>query len=278
VNSKRITRNDKQKASILVCRSLIVFSLLFTVLRFRLYADALLAENQSRFGVITGDVGLLSQGAREWIVPHEGLPIEVGDHIRTGEDGQVEIIVSQNALWMLRPGTDIVMEHTETNAGQLDISQGVLLGKVDSGRVAAAQHWEFNTPTAVCAVRGTEFAIDVPQKQESHLGVFEGNVEMRPAEGASGEFPPVRVPTGQEGVLQRGKTIKLLKKFSPVLQQPYKDRILVEEALARNQRTWSPYTHDVRQELRRRFVAPVEPPHHSVPPPAREQSHHESKS
>lgn len=245
---------------------------------FRLYAaDDGLADNQARFGVITGDVGLLTQGARDWIVPHDGLPIEPGDHIRTGEDGQVEIIVSQNALWLLRPETDIVMEHTETNEGQLDISKGVLLGKLDSGRVSAAQHWEFNTPMAVCAVRGTEFAIDVPQKQESHLGVFEGNVEMRPAEGASGESSPVRVPAGQEGVLQRGKTLKLLKKFSPGMQQHYQDRVLVEKALIRNQGTWSPYTEALRLNLRRKFVAPVEP-RHSVPKPPREPPHHDSKS
>ena len=62
-----------------------------------LCADTL-AENQARFGVITGDVGLLSLGAVDWIEPHEGLPIEPGDRIRTGEDGTVEVIMGENIL------------------------------------------------------------------------------------------------------------------------------------------------------------------------------------
>src|SRR5438132_975029 len=111
-----------------------------------------LAENQSRFGAIQGDVGLLSQGASEWIEPHEGLPIEPGDRIRTGEDGQVELIMSENALWTLEPETEVVAEHTERNAGRLDLESGALLGRVDSARTAGVvQRWEFNTPVSVAA-------------------------------------------------------------------------------------------------------------------------------
>ena len=84
-----------------------MIALLILLLAAPLYADTL-AENQARFGVITGDVGLLSQGAPEWIEPHEGLPIEPGDHIRTGEDGQAELIMSDKAVWVLEPQTDLV--------------------------------------------------------------------------------------------------------------------------------------------------------------------------
>src|SRR5258706_1855037 len=132
-----------------------------------------LAENQARIGVVAGDVGLLSQGAPEWIEPHEGLPIEAGDRIRTGEDGRVELIMGENVLWTLEPETEVETEHMEMNAGRLNLTSGALLGKVDSARTAGvAQRWEFNTPMSVVAVRGTEFALQFSKTEGPRLGVF----------------------------------------------------------------------------------------------------------
>jgi len=231
-------------------------------LSFPLFAEPL-SENQARFGVITGDVGLLAQGASEWIDPHEGLPIEPGDHIRTGVDGKVEIVSSDHALWILQPETEAVVEHTETNAGRVDLSSGSLVGKVDSERAAGtAQLWEFNTPAAVLAVRGTEFAIDVSRREGTRLGVFEGSVDMEPAETAEGLQPPQKIPSGREATARRGQPIQLLTRFS--------SRTTVLSALCpalrRRQKqiedTWSPFTPTVRAELRRRYVTP--PSKHSM--------------
>ncbi len=221
----------------------------------RVQADTL-AENQARFGVITGDVGLLYQGAPEWIEPHEGLPIEPGDRIRTGEDGEVELIMGENVLWMLEPETEIVTEHMETHAGRLNLSSGTLLGKVDSARAAGiAQQWEFNTPASVVAIRGTEFALQFSKPEGCHLGVFEGTVEVEPAETAEGLQPPVRVSVGQEAVSRRGKPLQMLTKFTPRMQALSAKRAFVARRQRQIQNTWSPFTPAVRAESRRKFVA-----------------------
>ncbi|MFA5976128.1 MAG: FecR family protein [Elusimicrobiota bacterium] len=216
-----------------------------------------LAENQSRFGKVTGDVGLLSPGAADWIEAHEGLPLEPGDHIRTGEDGEVEIILSENVIGMLRPQTDLTLGHLETNSGQVSLSRGVFLGRVDSTRAAPGQNWGFNTPMAVCAVRGTEFALEMSKEDGTHLGVFNGEVEMSPAEGAGGLPEPVRVAAGHEGIAQRGKPLKVLDRFTPRMQG---HRGLLHDLSRRQlrvQQTWSPFTPEYHKDLRRRFVAPV---------------------
>jgi hypothetical protein len=235
-----------------------------------------LTENQARFWAVTGDVGLLTQGAAEWIEPQEGLPIEPGDHIRTGEDGRVELALSDNALWILEPETEVVMEHTEINAGRLDLSSGTLMGKVDSMRAAGTvQRWEFNTPAAVVAVRGTEFALEASRQGGTHLGVFEGTVELEPAETAQGLQPPVQVSAGQESVAKRGKPIQIMSRFSPRMQAIAGKRQVLKRRQQRIQNTWSPFTPAVRTELRRKFVSP--PPkrrpmrHRTVP--ARRISH-----
>ena len=219
------------------------------------HADPL-AENQARIGVITGDVGLLTQGAPEWIEPHEGLPIEPGDRIRTGEDGRIELIMGENVLWTLEPETEVETEHMELNAGRLNLTSGSLLGKVDSARAAGvAQRWDFNTPMAVAAVRGTEFALQFSKGEGSHLGVFEGTVELEPAETAEGLQPPVRVNAGQEAVAARGKPIRMLGKFSPSIQSLSAKRVILERRQNQIQNTWSPFTTTVRAETRKKFVA-----------------------
>jgi len=250
---------------------LCVLSFGFCALSFRLDADPL-AESQARFGVVTGDVQLLSQGARDWIEAHEGLPIESGDEIETGDDGVAEMELSENVLWLVEPNTHIVTEHMETDRGRLNLSNGVLLGKVDSKRISIPQQWEFNMPTAVCAVRGTEFALDVAEPREAHVGVFEGAVEIQAAESASGQQPWIRIETGQEGIAPQKTAVRKASRLSARMQTYAQKRRDLESRMHRVQNTWSPYTTTVRNDLRRKFVPPPPPVHQHPRPPFRRKT------
>src|SRR5690348_12155473 len=108
-----------------------------------------LAEAQARFGQVNGNVQILSSGASDWVDAHVDLPIERGDQIHVGDDGEAELAMSENVLWVLHPNTDVIVEHAVKDEGQLTITQGGLLGKVDAS--AGPQRWEFSTPMAVCA-------------------------------------------------------------------------------------------------------------------------------
>jgi hypothetical protein len=240
-----------------------------------------LSENQSRFGVITGDVGLLTQGADHWIEPHDGLPLEPGDHIRTGEDGVVELAMSENALWILQPGTEVVVEHTDLNAGRLDLAEGRLIGKVDSARTAGTvQHWEFNTPAAVVAIRGTEIGLWASKEEGTHLGVFEGKVDMQGAETAEGPQPVTEIQVGKEAVARRGRPVQAASKYSPTMSLLAGKRRDMQHRQQVIENTWSPFTPTLRTELRKKFVAapakhrpkprvvPRKPRHPVNPPPS----------
>jgi len=225
---------------------------------------------QARFGIISGDVGLLAQGAKEWIEPHEGLPIEPGDQIRTGEDGRVEILLSENAVWLLEPQGEFSAEHMDTNSGHFNLVSGSLIGKVDSGRTAGTvQHWEFNTPAALAVVHGTEFALQCSKEEGSHLGVFEGDVGLEPAETAEGLQPPLEVPTGQEGIVKRGKPVQLVKKYTAPVQTLLNAMPAFRRRARQIQNTWSPFTPETRLEARKKFVAPPPKPVHRPRPTKR---------
>ncbi|HVO32705.1 MAG TPA: FecR family protein [Elusimicrobiota bacterium] len=227
-----------------------------------------MAESQARFGVFSGTVEILSQGAPEWVAVHEGLPIEPGDRIHTEEDSRAELIMSDNVLWLLRPDSEVVAEHTDLNSGRFDVAQGVLLGKVDPARAGAAQRWEINTPGAICTVRGAEFAVDVQADKNSRVGIFDGEVEVQPADTAAGESTPLRIAAPQEGVVRRGKPLQIVRSMDKAMQPYEREFADVRARLARLRRTWTPYTTTVRTEFRKKFIAPPPPPpkYHPVRP------------
>jgi hypothetical protein len=216
------------------------------------------SEVQARCGVVTGDVGLLPNGADDWIAPHEGLPLESGDSLRTGEDGRVELILEQNVLWRLEPGTELLLERNEPHGGRYQLESGSLIGKIDSSRTGGfGQNWEFNTPVVTVAVRGTEFAIQFSKIAGGRVGVFEGTVELQPAETAEGMQPSQQISAGQEAVAKRGRRVEVLKTFSPGMKSLASWRAVLRSRQRQIQRTWSPHTPTYRKELRARYVKPL---------------------
>lgn len=227
-----------------------------------------LAENQARFGVVTGEVMVLSQGAADWVEAHDGLPIEPGDHIRTNEASQAEIIPSPNAVWLLEADSDLVPERMNEQTGRFNLSNGALIGKVDTSRSGSPQHWEFNTPAAVCGIRGTEFAIEATKEKGTTLAVYEGEVEVQPAETAQGLPPAVRIAASEQAVIARGKPLQYLKVLSPEMRARADRRGDVQRRLVRIQNTWSPFTSVTRKAARVRFISPGNrlPKARQVPP------------
>jgi hypothetical protein len=215
-----------------------------------------LTENQARIGAVKGDVGFLAQGALEWIEAKEGLPLEAGDKIRTGEDGRVELVVGEYALWKLEPHTELLTEHMEQYAGRFQLSSGTLLGSVDSDRATGhPQKWEINTPVAVVAIRGTSFVFRFTRTEGAQLSVYEGVVEMEPAETAQGKGQPIHAQAGQEILALRGKPLHLIP-HGPFSRRFEKKRSSLRRRHAVILRTWTPFTPTVRNDLRKKVVAP----------------------
>jgi hypothetical protein len=228
----------------------------FTLALPPLFCDPL-CDNQARLGLVKGTVFLLTQGAPAWIDAHEGLPLEPGDHLHTEEDSQAEIIVSDNALWFLEPETDVVMDHTEANGGLLHLQSGALLGRVDAAHAPVPPRWEFDLGAAVVSVRGGEFGLEVSRERGARVGLFDGQADMQPAEGPAGPAPAVRLAPKEEGFIQRGKALQVLKKFSPTMARVAAGRADLRARQTRAGHTYSPFTQAVRDELRLKFVAPV---------------------
>lgn len=94
-----------------------------------------------------------------------GLLLEAGDVLKTGADGSVGITMRDNSLLSAGPNSILALERFEfdaaTSQGRFDaqLRRGTLA--VISGRIAkqSPQAMTLRTPSALLAVRGTEFVV-----------------------------------------------------------------------------------------------------------------------
>ncbi len=101
-----------------------------------------------------------------------GMAVFTGDQIVTGAGGSFGITLRDNTLLSAGPNSRIVINNfafnSTTHAGAVDASirRGTL--SVVSGKIAkqSPDAVKFRTPSAILAVRGTEFVIDVGKDAE----------------------------------------------------------------------------------------------------------------
>lgn len=122
------------------------------------------------------DVGQIKVAKGQVLVGRNGqsLPAQVGmalaaaDILKTGADGTVGVTMRDNSLLSAGPNSVLTLDRFEfdptTHQGRFEsgLQRGTLA--VVSGRIAkqSPQAMTVRTPSAVLAVRGTDFVVSVP--------------------------------------------------------------------------------------------------------------------
>ncbi|MGC1816680.1 MAG: FecR family protein [Casimicrobiaceae bacterium] len=94
-----------------------------------------------------------------------GARVQQGDVVKTGADGSVGITMSDNSLLSAGPNSVLALDQyafdTTTNQGRFEASLAKGTLAVVSGRLAkqAPGSMTVRTPSAILAVRGTEFVV-----------------------------------------------------------------------------------------------------------------------
>ncbi len=125
-----------------------------------------------------------------------------GDRLRTGSSTTAAIgIPTHTTIFRLEAKTSCTLAHDRP---------GVLL-HVEKGRIRAmfgaftgSDPRLVTTPSAVLAVRGTEYGLRVKKNGDTKIVVFEGVVEVS---DPAGENPPIRVEAGQQSRIKRGRPV-----------------------------------------------------------------------
>jgi hypothetical protein len=250
------TKNQKSKSG-LAWGLITAMSFCFLIFGFCSSRADDLAENQARFGEVEGSVQILTPGAGDWIDAHIDLPLEPGDEIRVDPDSRAELSIAKNVLIVLEEDSQAIIGHTTTQETHLTMREGALFGKVETEGHRGV--WTIETPASVCAIRGTEFSIVHTSEDGTHLGVFKGAVEMRPAESATQNYAPTIIGAQQEGVLKRNQPLQQLKTFSPLMQRQRAQQGILQKRFRQRSDVWVPMTAAYRKEMRGKYVLPPKP-------------------
>jgi hypothetical protein len=121
----------------------------------------------ARLSYMTGDVGFLPSGAKDWSDASVNRPLTRGDRLSTGPDARAELEVGGGTL-RIAGQTDFGFLDLTDQVSQVELTQGTLNLSVRA--LADGQSYEIDTPTVALVVdRPGTFRIDIAADGKTSL-------------------------------------------------------------------------------------------------------------
>ena len=119
---------------------------------------------------LSGSVFVLKSGTRVWQPASAGYLLAAGDQVRTVA-GASAVITFDGSRINLGSNGSFTLQESSSGGTSLRLSIGSLRAWVNK---ALSRRFDVRTPTAVCSVRGTEFAVDVNAQGHTNIQMFSG--------------------------------------------------------------------------------------------------------
>ena len=134
---------------------------------------------------VKGDVSIKLKEAQAWQKLYLNDKISQGNWIRTGVSGAIEISFENQFSFFLRPNTTIKITAARKKSAvyllyQLFLDVGKTISKIKQS-TGKETRFEIQTPSAVAAVRGTEFRAGVDPDATTRFEVLAGIVAAKAA-------------------------------------------------------------------------------------------------
>lgn len=206
----------------------------------------------ARLKKISGEVLLKSSEAAEWVaVGSAEVPLEPDDSIKTGSSGAAEIYLENQGVIALGRNTEFEVRTMEKEETSFKLVLGSLIAKIEKFAMKK-RRLSVRTPSAVCAVRGTEFAVEHSRfNDETAAAVYdEGSVAFMPLGKDGKEVGEYILEPNTEifasAQIKRYKAVRLSRMMKH-RRQMTKNRERVR-ALRKN---WKPLSMERREAIRR---------------------------
>lgn len=144
------------------------------------YAQVQVESWDARVKKISGDVRVRASGGGDWAALEGGMPLASYDSIKTA-NGTAEVYLDDKGAITVGRNTELEMSSLSKSDSVFNLKFGNIAAKI--------QHFldeklkmQVRTPSAVCAVRGTEFAVEYSQlRKATGVAVFdEGRLAVSP--------------------------------------------------------------------------------------------------
>lgn len=146
----------------------------------------------ARLKVISGSVMVKASGSEEWSKITGEIPLDPDDSVKTSADGVAELYLDDKGAVAVGRNTELEISNIEQSDSVFTLVHGSIVAKIKKFMNEKFK-FQVRTPSAVCSVRGTEFAVEYSQLgKETAVAVFdEGRVAVTPQgleEGADQEY------------------------------------------------------------------------------------------
>lgn len=132
---------------------------------------------------LKGGVQVVKAGRPGGFAASKGLPLSEGDSLKTGAGAWCELLFKDGTFIKLEENSETAFETLKASSEERTFSFSFLKGKAlwMAARLKGKMTSRFSvrTPSAVCAVRGTDFTIAVSTSGETSVGLFEGKVAVQ---------------------------------------------------------------------------------------------------
>lgn len=196
---------------------------------------------------MTQDIILMPEGTIEartsstagWFPVSSNVKVKAGAEIRTGKDSKAGVFFPDGSRFVLGNNSLFTVEDTGKKKAGFQLKLGRLKAVV-AGYFSS--RFEVRTPAAVCAVRGTEFDLEVGKDGATRMNVAEGLVEVNDSKGKLAVVSSEeRIDVGMDG-MSRPETVSLKDDRAGLAARPY----AVRQETARER------TRTMMEELRNR--------------------------
>jgi hypothetical protein len=130
-----------------------------------------------------------------------GARPNAGDLLRTGSRSSAEIVSHEYGARFLLKARTLARLAGDRPGVLLEVQRGSVRALFDTLDIDDQPDRVVTTPSAVLAVRGTEYGVEVSKSGDTNVTVFSGAVDVIDSDRRG---PPVRVPAGQYCTIRRG--------------------------------------------------------------------------
>ena len=126
---------------------------------------------------VSGDVQLMKTGGTAWLPAAKGMPVSEGYKLKTGRKASCEILFKDGTFLKVAAGTETSFDELQIAPEGRNYLFTLLRGRalwLAAKLKKLKSRFSVHTPSSVCAVRGTDFAVIVSSSGETNVGLFEG--------------------------------------------------------------------------------------------------------
>ncbi|MEA3306030.1 MAG: FecR family protein [Candidatus Omnitrophota bacterium] len=213
----------------------ICLSLIFTMVSFCLFANWLSSDEanaeelEAMCSGVTGTVEIIKAGEVTAVPAQNGMILNIGDTIRTGDDGSTSISFLPKNVIQVSGGSELTIEEymLDEQTYALDIKLNLTVGRLMAvlKDLPPESNFEIKSPTAVAAVRGTVYYVG----SDGRIYVEEGSVTVTNLLTGdefvvfAGQFTVIREDGTAEPPREAsaGEVEDLVSDFTPLEAEPY---------------------------------------------------------